>query len=90
LQTALLRLQGRQVDHRGAATASKGKVSRIVARLDGPVTILRIDTHIIVTEYGSTNLKGRSSADRAGAPISIAPPNFRDELTTAAKELHLI
>ena len=29
------------------STAAKGKISRIVARLDGPVTTPRIDTHYI-------------------------------------------
>jgi itaconate CoA-transferase len=40
------------------STAAKGKVSRIVARLEGPVTTPRIDTHYVVTEFGSVNLKG--------------------------------
>jgi itaconate CoA-transferase len=39
------------------STAAKGKVSRIVARLDGPVTTPRIDTHYVVTEFGAVNLK---------------------------------
>jgi itaconate CoA-transferase len=72
------------------ATAAKGKVSRIVARLDGPVTTPRTDTHIVVTEYGSANLKGKSSAERALALIGLAHPDFRDALTATAKELHLI
>jgi itaconate CoA-transferase len=72
------------------STAAKGKVSRIVARLDGPVTTPRIDTHYVVTEFGSVNLKGLSSSERAKALISLAHPNFRDELTASAKDLHLI
>ena len=72
------------------ATAAKGKVSRIVARLDGPVTTPRIDAHIIVTEYGSVDLKGRSSTERAKALIEIAHPDFRSELAAAAREMHLI
>ena len=39
------------------STAAKGKVSRIVARLDGPVTTPRIDTHYVVTEFGAVNLR---------------------------------
>ncbi len=35
------------------STAATGKVSRIVPRLDGPVTTPRIDTHYIVTEFGA-------------------------------------
>ena len=72
------------------STAARGKVSRIVARLDGPVTTPRIDSHYIVTEFGTVNLKGLSSTERAKALIALAHPEFRDELTEAAKQQHLI
>src|SRR5580658_3197110 len=72
------------------STAAKGKVSRIVARLDGPVTTPRIDTHIVVTEFGWTNLKGKSSTERAKALISLAHPQFQADLTKSAKDMHLI
>jgi itaconate CoA-transferase len=72
------------------STAARGKVSRIVPRLDGPVTTPRIDTHYVVTEFGVVNLKGLSSSERAHALIGLAHPDFRDELTEAAKNLHLI
>ena len=72
------------------STAAKGKVSRIVARLDGPVTTPRIDTHYLVTEFGAVNLKGLSSTERALRLIELAHPDFRDELRAAAKEQHLI
>jgi itaconate CoA-transferase len=72
------------------STAAKGKVSRIVARLDGPVTTPRIDTHYVVTEFGAVSLKGLSSTERAKALIALAHPEFRDELTEAAKQQHLI
>lgn len=72
------------------STAAKGKVSRIVSRLDGPVTTPRIDTHYIVTEFGAVNLKGMSSTERALKLIELAHPEFREELTEAAKQLHLI
>jgi itaconate CoA-transferase len=71
------------------STAAKGKVSRIVARLDGPVTTPRVDTHYVVTEYGAVNLKGLSSTERAYALIGLAHPDFRDALTESARELHL-
>jgi itaconate CoA-transferase len=61
-----------------------------VARLDGPVTTPRIDTHYVVTEFGAVNLKGLSSTERAKPLIALAHPEFRDELTEAAKQLHLI
>jgi itaconate CoA-transferase len=72
------------------STAAKGKVSRIVARLDGPVTTPRIDTHYIVTEFGAVNLKGLSSTERALRLIELAHPEFRDELTASAKAMYLI
>ncbi len=74
----------------GESTAAKGKVSRIVAQLEGPVTTPRIDTHIVVTEYGWTDLKGKSSTERAEALIELAHPQFRDELTASAKATFLI
>ena len=72
------------------STAAKGRVSRIVPRLEGPVTTPRIDTHYIVTEFGAVNLKGLSSTERARALIGLAHPEFRDELRAAAKSMHLI
>lgn len=62
------------------STAKDGKVSRIVAKLDGPVTTPRNDTHIVVTEFGSADLKGKSLRERAEALIAIAHPGFREEL----------
>ena len=72
------------------STAAKGKFSRIVSRLDGPVTTPRIDTHYVVTEFGAVNLKGLSSTERALKLIELAHPEFQDELTEAAKQLHFI
>jgi itaconate CoA-transferase len=72
------------------STAGKGEISRIVPRLDGPVTTPRIDTHYIVTEFGAVNLKGLSSTERALRLIELAHPEFRDGLRDAAKEQHLI
>jgi len=66
------------------ATAAGGTVSRIVPRLNGPVTAPRNDVHIIVTEYGSADLRGKSLADRAKALIAIAHPDFRESLSRAA------
>jgi itaconate CoA-transferase len=72
------------------STAAKGKVSRIVARLEGPVTTPRIDTHIVATEFGWADLKGKSSSERAKALIELAHPDFQGNLTAEAKELNLI
>ena len=63
------------------STAKDGTVSRIVPRLEGPVTTPRNDTHIVATEYGWVDLKGKSLRERAEALIGIAHPRFRDELS---------
>ena len=49
------------------------------------VTDTRSNTHFLVSEYGMVNLKGLSSWQRAEAIISIAHPNFRDDLIKAAE-----
>lgn len=72
------------------STAAKGTVSRIVPRLDGPVTVPRNDVHIVVTEHGRAELKGRSDAERARALIGIADPKFRDDLERSARETGLL
>jgi acyl-CoA hydrolase/GNAT superfamily N-acetyltransferase len=73
------------------ATALKGKKSRIVPRLDGEaVVVSRGDVHYVVTEYGAVNLFGKSLQERAMAMISIAHPNFRDELFFEAQKTGLL
>lgn len=62
------------------STARGGTVSRIVPRLDGPVTTPRNDVRWIVTEHGAVNLHGKTLKERAEALIGIADPRFRDEL----------
>jgi acyl-CoA hydrolase len=42
---------------------------------------------VIVTEYGSADLRGRTVRERAAALTGIAHPQFRDELTAAAELL---
>ncbi|MCC2601036.1 acetyl-CoA hydrolase/transferase family protein [Sphingopyxis yananensis] len=71
------------------STAVKGTVSRITPMLDGPVTTGRTDTHLVVTEFGWVDLKGKSVAERAKALISIAHPNFQEELDRSAFEAGL-
>ncbi len=65
------------------ATASGGKISRIVSRLDegSCVTTSRSDVHYVVTEYGVADLRGKTVRERARALIAIAHPDFRAELT---------
>lgn len=72
------------------STAAKGKVSRIVSKLDGPVTTPRNDVQWVVTEHGAVNLRGLTDGERARALISIADPAFRESLEADARELGLI
>jgi len=72
------------------STAAKGRISRIVPWLDGPVTTPRTDTHIVVTEYGWADMKGKSLAERARALIAIAHPDFREDLERAARDRRIL
>ncbi len=66
--------------------------SRIVARIadSNIVTTPRTDAMYVVTEYGLTNLKGKSVPERARALIDLAHPDFREELERNAREYRLI
>ena len=66
--------------------------SRIVLNLTpgNIVTTPRSDIMYVVTEYGMTNLKGKSVAERARALIAIAHPDFREGLEREAYEHGLI
>ena len=63
--------------------------SRILPVLDSGsiVTDTRTNTHFVVTEYGKVNLKGLSTWQRAEKLISIAHPQFRDELIKDAQKM---
>lgn len=87
---------GGQVDFVRGATMSKGgrsimampstakgdTISKIVPKITdySAVTTTRNDVNYVVTEYGIAQLKGKTMKERARALISIAHPNFRDEL----------
>ncbi len=66
--------------------------SRIVLDLTqgNIVTTTRSDMMYVVTEYGLVNLKGKSVPERAKALISLAHPDFREELERQAHEKRLI
>ena len=54
------------------------------------ISLSRNDVDFVVTEYGVAALRGASLKERANSLISIAHPDFRDELTEAAKKWYLI
>ena len=66
-------------------------VSRIRPTLaDGAVvTDPRPCVMYVVTEYGIVNLKGGSAWERAEKLISVAHPDFRDELIAEAEKMNL-
>lgn len=73
-------------------TGKDGTVkSRIVPTLTpGSIaTDPRTCVQYLVTEYGMVNLKGLSSWERTEAIISIAHPDFRDELISQADKMHI-
>jgi acyl-CoA hydrolase len=69
------------------SSAKGGTLSKIVTKLNGPVTTARSEADVIVTEYGAAELKGRTLGQRAKAMIQIAQPDFREELD---REAHAI
>ncbi len=64
------------------STAAKGKVSRIVRRLDegAAITTARADVHYVITEYGVADLRGKGLRERARCLAAIAHPAFRAAL----------
>ena len=62
--------------------------SRIVMNLTtgNIVTTTRADIMYVVTEFGIVNLKGKSVPERAEALISIAHPDFREDLQRQAHD----
>ena len=95
---------GGQLDFIYGASRSKGGVpiialpstakdiSRIVPtlKLGAGVVTTRNHVHYIVTEYGVANLYGKTIRERAQALINISHPDFKEELTKQAQELHYI
>ena len=53
------------------------------------VTDTRSNLHYLVTEYGKVCLKGLSAWERAEKIISVAHPDFRDELIAEAEKMHI-
>ena len=74
------------------SSAKKGSLSKIKPILtEGScVSTTRNDVDYLVTEFGVERLKGMTCSQRAKAIIRIAHPAFREELTAAAKKMHLI
>ena len=65
--------------------------SRVVPTLPtgGIVTDPRTQVHFLVTEWGKVNLAGCSTWERAEKIISIAHPDFRDNLIKEAEKMNI-
>jgi acetyl-CoA hydrolase len=63
-----------------ALPSTAGQHSRIVAKLNGPVSTPRSDAGIIVTEYGVADLRGATLGERARRMLAIAHPEHRERL----------
>jgi acetyl-CoA hydrolase len=74
------------------STARGGTLSRLVPELrsGAGVVTTRADVHWVITEFGAVDLFGLNVRQRARALISIAHPDFQEELERAAHERHLI
>lgn len=69
------------------STTSKGhnKIKPVLTEGAGVVTT-RFQTNYVVTEHGCVDLRGKTLAERARLLISVAAPQFREELERAAAE----
>lgn len=75
-----------------ALPSTAKEFSRIVPSLKAGAGVVTTRNHVryVVTEYGVADLYGKTIRQRALALISIAHPQFRDELTHQAKALNYI
>ncbi len=75
------------------ATMKNGeKISKIVPTLKpgAGITVTRNHVHYIATEYGIVDLYGKPIRERTELLISIAHPEFRDELRAQAQKLKYV
>ena len=73
------------------STSKDGQKSHIVPMMkETAIVVPRVDVHYVVTEFGAVNLHGKSLQERAMAMISLAHPDFRDELFLNAREMGLL
>ncbi|MDD2561200.1 MAG: acetyl-CoA hydrolase/transferase C-terminal domain-containing protein, partial [Eubacteriales bacterium] len=73
-------------------TGEREEISKIVPQLKAgaAVSLSRNDVDFVATEYGVVHLRGTNVRERVELLISIAHPNFREELRQKAYEIGLI
>jgi acyl-CoA hydrolase len=74
------------------STAKNGQISKIKPILTpgSIVTTSKNEVDFLVTENNIVRLKGKTASERAKLIISLAAPEFREELTFEAKKMNLI
>ncbi len=73
------------------ARSIDGKTSRIISKTEaGSIVIPKGYVSYVVSEFGLVNLLGKNIEERAMAMISLAHPDFRDELFHDAQQAGLI
>jgi 4-hydroxybutyrate CoA-transferase len=71
------------------STAAGGTLSRVVLELKAGAGVVTTRGHVqwVVTEYGATNLHGKTLRERREALIAIAHPDFRAALRRVLIEI---
>lgn len=74
------------------STTKNDSISKIVPTLTPGAIVSTTRTLVdhVVTEYGCVKLRDKSMQERAKLLISVAHPNFRDNLTFEAKKMGLL
>ncbi|SPD73285.1 GCN5-related N-acetyltransferase [uncultured Desulfobacterium sp.] len=90
IRGATMAPEGKNILILPSVTGSNGSSCIVPVLNDSPIVIPRGDVQYVVTEYGVVNLFGKSLQERAIAMISIAHPDFRDELFYMAKDMGLV
>ncbi len=74
------------------ATGERVETSKIVCQLKpgAAVSLSRNDIDWLVTEYGAVCLRGTALEERARLIISVAHPNFREQLTQEAMKIGIL
>lgn len=75
-----------------ASTTKGGTISKVKPILTpgSIVTTTKNEVDFLVTENNIVRLKGQTASDRAKMIISLAAPEYREELEFEAKKMHLI
>jgi acyl-CoA hydrolase/GNAT superfamily N-acetyltransferase len=74
-----------------SSTNDMAKTSRFVPTMEGSAVVIpRSDVQYVISEFGAVNLFGKSLQERTMAMISLAHPDFRQELLDRAKEMGLL